>query len=91
MALEDIRKRFVIKAIEEFENIGPDKMLTSDGGRQSTKWYILYNGKYYDQKLICRAAHRLQRLGRLPVNSFKAYGARRKLKELGFNVKKKNA
>ena len=90
MALEDINRESVLKAIEEFENIGPDKMLTSDGGRRSTKWYILYNGKYYDQKLICRAAHRLQRLGRLPVNSFKARDARRQLKKLGFNVVRYN-
>ena len=84
MALKDIRKEFVIQAIEEFDNIGRNKMVKEYDGGPSTKWYILYNGKRYDQKLICRAAHRLQGLGDL--GDFKARESRPILAKLGFNV-----
>ena len=88
MALKDILRKFVIQAIEEFDKIGRDKMLDKYGGGASTKWYILYNGKRYDQKLICRAAHRLQGLGKLPAGrgTFTAGHAQRKLNELGFDI-----
>ena len=88
MALRDILRKFVIQAIEEFDKIGQNRMLDKYGGGRSTRWYILYKGKRYDQKLICRAAHRLQGLGKLPSGpgTFKAGEARRKLAALGFDV-----
>ena len=88
MALKDIRREFVIKAIEEFDKIGQDRMLDKYGGGRSTRWYILYKGKRYDQKLICRAAHQLQGLGKLPAGrgTFTADHAQRKLNELGFDI-----
>ena len=85
MALEDIRKESVIQAIKKFDKIGRNKMVKKYGGGPSNTWYIFYKGGY-DQKLICRAAHHLQELKKLPVNSFKARDARRQLKKLGFNV-----
>ena len=88
MALKDIRRDSVIKAIEEFDKIGQNRMLDKYGGGRSTRWYIHYEGKRYDQKLICRAAHHLQGLGKLPAgrDTFKAGEARRKLAKLGFDV-----
>ena len=92
MTLKDIRRESVIKAIEEFDDIGVEKMLSKYGGGPSTKWYIHYEGKRYDQKLICRAAHDLQKLGHLPsgLGTFKTGESRRKLVALGFEVKKLN-
>lgn len=89
MALRDIRKESVIKAIEQFDEIGSINMLNKYGGKLSTRWYIYYNGKKYDQKLICRAAHFLQGLGKLPAGrgTFTASQASRKLATLGFEVK----
>ena len=90
MTLRNISRKFVIKAIEQFDELGLEEMLVKYDGGPSTKWYINYNGEYYDQKLICRAAHKLQGLGRLLVYSFKAGQARRKLAALGFDVKELN-
>ena len=83
MALKDIRRESVIQAIEEFDDIGRNKMLGKYGGERSKKWYIFYKG-CYDQKLICRAAHHLQGLGDL--GDFKALESRPILAKLGFNV-----
>lgn len=90
--LSSIHRDSVIKAIDEFNKIGLNKMLHKYGGGVSMKWYIHYNGKNYDQKLICRAAHSLQGLGPLPPGpgTFKAGEARRKLEKLGFDVRKLN-
>ena len=54
-----------------------------DGG-PSKSLYIDFEGKRYDQKLICRAAHRIQGF-ELP-DDVKARDTQRKLKKLGFNV-----
>ena len=88
MALKDIRRESVIKAIKKFDKIGQDRMLAEYDGKRSTRWYILYKGKRYVKKLICRAAHCLQGLGDL--GDFKARDARHKLAKLGFDVVKCN-
>ena len=89
MALRDICRDSVIKAIEQYDEIGCFNMLNKYGGKLSTRWYIHYNGKKYDQKLICRAAHSLQGLGPLPPGrgTFTAGQAKPKLEALGFEVK----
>ena len=63
MPLRDITREGVESAIREFDRIGLDGMLRKYGGGRSTRWYIV---KKYDQKLVLRAAHELQGLGRLP-------------------------
>ena len=66
MALKDVTREGVDAAIEEFDRIGIDRMLTRHGGGRSTTWYIQTEaGDLYDQKLIVRAAHKHQGLGRL--------------------------
>ena len=88
MALEDISRKYVIRAIYQFDDIGEEEMLDKYRGGLSKKWYILYKGKCYDQKLICRAAHYLQYCEYLPPGpgTFKAHEARSKLSELDFRV-----
>ena len=81
MQLRDITREGVESAIREFDRIGLDGMLRKYGGGRSTRWYIV---KKYDQKLVLRAAHELQGLGRLPSGrgTFTASDARRHLKKL---------
>ena len=88
MVLEDISSEYVIRAIDQFDDIGEEEMLDEYGGGPSTIWYILYKGKCYDQKLICRAAHYLQYCEYLPSGpgTFRAHEARNKLSKLGFEV-----
>lgn len=84
MAIDDISKKSVVCAIDEFDQKGIEQMLEEYGGGRSRKWYIEFNGRMYDQKLIIRAAHRLQGLGEAPT--FKAVESRRLLKKLGFEL-----
>ena len=88
MALKDITRDMVERAIKEFDDLSRDAMLKKYGGGRSTRWYILFEDKHYDQKLILRAAHALSDLGPLPPGkgTFTAKEARRRLCELDFDV-----
>ena len=87
MALEDITHRDMVeKALKEFDHLGIDAMLKKYGRGPSTRWYVLFEGKCYDQKLILRAAHKLAGLGCLLSSDFKAKNAQRRLSTLGFTV-----
>lgn len=91
MALIDISRYMVLQALKEFDCLGREAMLdkfSSGPSGKSTRWYIFFDGRYYDQKLILRAAHQLSALGPLPSGrgTFKASEARRLLTNLGFDV-----
>ena len=91
MALIDITRPMVLRALKEFDQLGRDAMLErySSGPKgKSTRWYILFDGRHFDQKVILRAAHELSELGALPPGreTFKAAEARRWLKKLDFQV-----
>ena len=59
-------------------------MLEKYGGGPSTKWYICFKGRLYDQKLIIRAAH--AHAGDTSTLEFKAGESRRYFAKLGFKV-----
>ncbi len=51
MALKDITHRDMVEsAIKELDDLGRDAMLKKYGGARSTRWYVLFEDKYYDQK-----------------------------------------
>ncbi len=58
------------------------------GGGKSRQYYLEYNGKYYDQKLIARVAHRYLPNGQPLKARERANGTktRKHLKYLGFNI-----
>lgn len=88
MSLRDVKKEYVKRAIEEFDEIHVDGMLRKYSGGKSTRWYIECGGERYDQKLVLRAAHEWQGLGPLPSGrgTFNADQARRHLTSLGCRV-----
>lgn len=91
MALIEITRNMVLQTLKEFDRLGREAMLdkfSSGRSGKSTRWYIFFDGRYYDQKLILRAAHQLSGLGPLPSGrgTFKASEARRLLTNLGFDV-----
>ena len=88
MALRDIMREGVELALKEFDSISVEGMIEKYRGGRSTKWYIQIGDRYYDQKLICRAAHKHQGLVPLPSGrgTFKANEAKRHLKKLGYCV-----
>ena len=88
MALGEVTREAVERALREFDREGREAMLERFGGGPSTKWYVRRFGKHYDQKLVLRAAHELSGLGPLPSGrgTFTAAHARRFLERLGFEV-----
>lgn len=89
MALKDITQTEVKKAIDEYDENGPEKMFSKYGGGPSRTYHLEYAGKYYSQKLIIRVAH-----GFLPgKRPLKARGdggggtkSRKRLEQLGFTI-----
>ncbi len=90
MAYNDTDRKTVKKAIDVFNRVGREVLLKQYGGQPSTCWYVNFQGKLYDQKLILRVAHDLQGLGALPAGkgTFKAKQARQHLCDLGFCVQR---
>lgn len=88
MAFRDVTREGVESALKEFDRSGQHGMLAKYGGGQSTRWYVKFGERYYDQKLILRAGHQLQGLGPLPSGrgTFTAHQAKSHLKKLGFTV-----
>ena len=92
MALKDITQKEVKAAIKEFDKEGSEEILRKYGGGKSRQYYLEYNGKYYDQKLIARVAHGYL-LGEQPLKARgrgnqRANGTKTKkhLEKLGFNI-----
>lgn len=92
MAILDLTRSAVEKAIREFDCLGPEIMLEKYGGGSSKCWYVRYDSRLYDQKLLLRAAHELSGLGHLPLGpgTFTAGQARKHLKRLCFEVIRSN-
>ena len=84
MAFEHIGRKHVFAAMQEFDSKGLEAMIEEYGGGGSIKWYIPFNGRLYDQKLILRAAH--ADAGRTSTLVFKAGESRKHFEKLGFAV-----
>lgn len=89
MALSELTAESVVKAIEEFDQIGRDAFLQKYGFGTTRLYHLLANGRSYDSKAIGGAAH-----GYLPGQSALAHDefsggdatVRRTLEKLGFTV-----
>ncbi|MGI5435967.1 hypothetical protein ACQEV4_00210 [Streptomyces shenzhenensis] len=89
MALTDITRTEVEKAIEECDRLGRDEFLERYGFRRARRFLVAYEGRHYDSKAIIGAAH-----GYLPGQrplmarefSGGAQHAARLLKGLGFDI-----
>jgi len=91
MALKNLAADDVLAALREFDDIGREAMLErycGDPGGKSKHWYILHDGKLYDQQVALRAAHELAGLGPLPQGRGLSGSreAKRVLTKLGFRV-----
>ncbi len=89
VAVREIGRDAVKAAIREFRRRGPEAMLAKYGGGLSTHWYIQIGRSHFDQKLVIRAAHQHQGLGRL--GDFNAGQAKGRLERLGYRVVSKRS
>jgi 5-methylcytosine-specific restriction protein A len=89
MALKDISRRAVLRAIEEYDRLGQDDFLESYGFDRARQYLLVYEGKRYDSKAIVGAAHGFLQ-GERPLASSEFSGGTatvgRLLRRLGFTV-----
>lgn len=57
MALADITRDAVERAISECDKLGRDAFLSKYGFKRARKYLLLENGKEYDSKAIAGVAH----------------------------------
>lgn len=88
MAIKDITKEAVEKAISEYDDRGSEAMFSEYGGGPSRTYHLEYGGKYYPQKLIVRVAHRFMTGQFLKArgDGASATKTRRHLDKLGFTI-----
>lgn len=90
MALSDITRAGVERAIAEFDQIGRAAFLDKYGFDEARSFFVVVDGRQYDSKAIAGAAHGYSRPGEgpLPASEFSGGKAtvQRKLESLGFTV-----
>jgi len=93
MSLNSIRQRSsIISAIRECQSLGRDRFLARYGFGRAKEYFLVYEGQLFDSKAIIGAAHGKEHPDRGPLTSAQFSGGeatvRRKLNELGFEVRK---
>lgn len=91
MALADISRTEILKALEECDRLGRDAFLSAYGFRRARSYLLVHDGRHYDSKAIVGAAHGFLPGERpLPPNAKGFSGgadhAARFLGRLGFDV-----
>lgn len=89
MAIKDITKEAIEKAISEYDEMGSEYMFSEYGGAPSRTYHLEYGGKYYPQKLIVRVAHRFVtgRILKARGDGASATRTRKHLEKLGFTIR----
>ncbi|UFQ17690.1 MULTISPECIES: HNH endonuclease signature motif containing protein [Streptomyces] len=89
MALSDIGRPEVLRAVEEFDRLGRSAFLHRYGFQASRTYLLSLDGRYYDSKAVVGAAHGYVR-GQRPLAASEFSGGRghavKRLDELGFQV-----
>ncbi|WP_319825824.1 HNH endonuclease [Thalassovita sp.] len=90
MALSDIDRAAVLRAIEEFDRLGREVFLQKYGFRRSQAYFLKHDGKFYDSKAIIGAAHGYSSGDRDPLSATQFSGGKvtvaRTLRDLDFDV-----
>jgi 5-methylcytosine-specific restriction protein A len=89
MALNDVTREAVLKAIADFDGRGRDAFLAHYGFAEATRYLIVHAARFYDSKAIVGVAHGYLP-GQKPLTAKEFSGgidaAVRRLRELGFEV-----
>jgi hypothetical protein len=91
MALADVTRGGVLKAIAEFDDLGRDAFLTKYGFGSATDYTLVYQGRQYDSKAIVGVAHKFDRPSEGVLASSSGFsggknGAAGRLEALNFEV-----
>jgi len=91
MALRDITRDYVLKAIDECDRLGQKQFREKYRRRKAKRYVLRYEGKDYDSKAILSAAHELQFPFKPPLRAIGSglHGGKpviSKLRQLSFTV-----
>ena len=81
----------VLRAIEEYDKLGPEKFFSEHGFAPTTTYELVRDGRRYPPKAILGTAYEFATGGRLASGDFEGgkTGAVRVLEKLGFSIQKK--
>jgi hypothetical protein len=79
----------VVRAIEEYDQLGQDQFLASHGFRRATAYLLIYRGRSYDSKAILGVAYQFATGTPIGPHDFSggAQGAAGVLRNLGFEIR----
>lgn len=90
MALSDIDRAAVLRALEEFDFLGREAFLQQYGFGRSRGYFLRHDGKLYDSKAIVGVAHGYSGDGRIPLTASQFSGGEatvaQRLRDLGFEI-----
>jgi hypothetical protein len=88
----DVTRDDVVRAIEEYDRLGPDQFFAAHGFGASRSYELVWEGRRYPHKAVLGTAYELATGQRLAPGDFEggSSGAVAILQELGFTVEAKN-
>ena len=88
---ERVTRREVLRAIREYDRLGPDQFFSEHGFASTTTYELVWDKRRYPPKAILGAAYELATHQQLGSGDFEGgkTGAVRVLGRLGFTVQKK--
>jgi len=91
MAWEHVTRADVLRAIEEYDRLGPERFFSEHGFAPATTYVLAWEGRRYPPKAILGTAYEFATGKRLDSSDFEGgkTGAVRVLGQLGFTVQEK--
>jgi hypothetical protein len=91
VAWNRVTRAHVLRAIEEYDRLGPERFFSSHGFAPTTTYELAWNERRYPPKAILGTAYELATGHRLGSSDFEGgkTGAVRVLGQLGFTVQEK--
>ena len=88
IAWDQVTDGDVVRAIEEYDELGPERFFSAHGFGPTTTYDLLWNGRLYPPKAILGTAYEFATAQRLASGDFEGgkSGAVRVLGNLGFTV-----
>jgi len=88
----DVTRDHVLRAIREYDRLGPDKFFEAHGYGPSRSYELVWDGKRYPHKAVLGTAYELATGQRLDPGDFEGgkSGAVTVLQKLGFTVEAKS-
>jgi hypothetical protein len=91
VAWDRVTERDILRAIHEYDRLGPDQFFSKHGFAPTTTYELVLNQRRYPPKAVLGAAYELATGERLGSGDFEGgkTGAVKILTQLGFTIEKK--